>query len=95
MTKNQMTNTVTEVSKELLNLGYVPFSLHNDTIKHCIETLSHVFNVLDPQAKIVTIFFKKGVGDNTLVRFINENQTTCFIEWESNTMYFPYSKYFN
>lgn len=95
MTKNQMTHTITEISQELLKLGYVPFSLHNDTMKHCVETLAHVVNVVDPFANIVTIFFKKGVGDNTLVRFINENTTTCFIEWESNTLYFPYSKYFN
>ena len=86
---------VYQLSQELLNLGYKPFSLHNDTLKHCVETLSHVMNSLDPNAKVVTIFFKKGTGDNTLVRFINESTTACFIEWESNTAYFPLSRYFN
>ena len=95
MLQQQIKTEVYEVSQELLNLGYKPFSLHNDTLHHCVQTLSHLMNALDPTAKIVTIFFKKGVGDNTLVRFINESATTCFIEWESNTAYFPHSKYFN
>jgi hypothetical protein len=91
----QIKTDVFQVSQELINLGYMPFSLHNDTLRHCVESLSHVMNVLESQSHVVTIFFKKGVGDNTLVRFIKENETTVFIEWESNTAYFPYSKYFS
>ena len=91
----QLKKSITEVSEELLKLGYLPFSVHNDTMKRCVETLSHLLKAFDSSAHVVTVFYKKGVGDNTLVRFINENNTTCFIEWESNTCYFPYSKYFN